>query len=423
MAGSARTLFTNVLPWAAVAVLGFMFFVQVGARHRAENRAARALDDLHTLRADQVMGPAPADAAPAVPEGAVRVPNAFHQQAQAELDGLRKQVEQRAEELAAAKAAHQAAMANVERSQALLAVESARADALEKQLSGQQGAVDEQVAKLRAELDEATSELARRQSPVARWLALAERGTPEALAVVRAETPEAGADDVQELAARWKMNPPSGGALQVALVVEHMPASTQAALLAADLYLTSQQATDAAKIQARLERHLRHATAVVRVLTQGTNEQREDVIALAAAATDRGWTAEAETRVGAALSQALASDDAWTLEIAIRAFAQLGIKGHEAQLLRFLTHAAPAVRIATVYALLATSDRASAVKILRPTVLGLLAEEEFSVRMAGLFLAQELAGEKRSLAFGSSDQAVAKEIERLKTKLQGLGGD
>jgi hypothetical protein len=81
------------------------------------------------------------------------------------------------------------------------------------------------------------------------------------------------------------------------------------------------------------------------------------------------------------------------------------------------------VRIATVYALLATSDRASAVKTLRATVLALLDEKSFDVRMAGLFLAQELAGEKRSLGFGSSDQAVAKEVARLKAKLGAMGGN
>ena len=112
MAGSARTLITNVLPWAAVALLGAMFFVQVGARHRAENRAAKARDDLHALRADRVMGLGPKTEPleplepPASEAEVARFVAAAVAKTEAEQDALRKELEQRAEELAAASAAY-----------------------------------------------------------------------------------------------------------------------------------------------------------------------------------------------------------------------------------------------------------------------------------------------------------------------------
>ncbi len=419
MAGSARSVFTRLLPWAALALMTVMFLVQVKARNEAQGDAVKAKDELHALRADRAMGLDPADQALAQPRGVEEAPNAFDE-AQAELGRLRKKLEAAQKGVAAARAARQDALDAGERTEALRATEAARAAALEAERDGWKSSTQEKLASLEAELAEAQKLLTRRESPVARWLVLAKGGGPDVRTVLRVETAKATSEDLQELGSHWRdATPGERDAGVVAAVLEYMPVSTASAGLAADLLLVHEHAPAATRFLPRLGKHILHPEAVARVVAGGSNEAREDIVAHAAV-SERGWDAAGRARVGQALVAQLKSDDAWTLELAIRAFAQLGLEGHAGKLLPFLEHKVPDVRIATVYALLATSDRKSALRTLLPTVSGLLDEEAFDVRMAGLFLAQELAGEKRSLAFGSSDQAIAKEVARLKKKLAAL---
>ncbi len=421
MPGHARTLLTRVLPWAALVLITSMFFVQLSARKQAENRAREVEGTLHAERADRVMGMGPAAADTPQPVRPAAPAAAPARDYEAELGRMRIRVESLQEQLAGAQEAHRVALTAVERAQALRATEAARAGALTGDLESRREQADQRVRELEAQLAEARAALERRRSPVARWLSLVEGGTPRALELVGLEAAKATAEDVAELRERWEAGGPEGGPgpLTVAAVLGPVPPGTASAELAADLLLATESAQRSRRLIERLALHLVRAEAVARVIERGSNEHRSDLLAHAAARKPT-WDDAQQALVGAALAGQLASDDAWTLELTIRAFAQLGIGGHESKLLRFLTHEAPTVRIATVYALLATSDRKSAIATLTPTVVALLDDKAFDVRMAGLFLAQELAGEKRSLAFGSSDQAVAKEVARLKARLAEL---
>lgn len=412
MAGTARSVFTRLLPWAALALMTVMFFVQVKARHRAEHDAAEAKDDLQAVREDRVLGDRPtlSPLAPSRIEAAA---------IGSEIAGLRRQLEAAHEELAAARSAREALLAKAERTEALRVTASARAGALDAQLEADAEAAAKRIADLEGRLKTAKTELERRQSPVKRWVSLAAGGGPDALSVIRAEAPKATNDDMAELRTLWHEGSARSDTQGIAEVLAHVPVSPASAALAGEMLVACESPRRAGRLLAQLARHTGHEVAVTLILSRGSNELREDLVAhLAAGST--AWDEPGRTRVQDSLAALLAEQDTWTLEIAIRALPRLKMTGYEADLLPFLTHADAQVRIAAIYALQATADRKSAARTLQAAVVGLLEDKAFDVRMAGLFLAQELAGEKRSLAFGSSDQAVAKEIARLKQKLATL---
>jgi len=419
MAASTHTVVTRLLPWAALVVMTVMFFVQIRARQCAQRDAEKAKDDLNVLRADRAMGLAPAPLAPlpASRAEAAAVAEPAREDDDGELAALHRELKKARQELADAESARLARLVEAERSEALRMTEAARADALETQLGAESAAGAARVAALEDRLAEAKALLERRESPVRRWIALARSGTPEAVGVVRVEAAKATADDLAELRALWSETRATEGPETIASVLAPMPVSPASAALAADILLAVTSPRVATATRAALGPHALHVDAVARVLTEGSNELREDVVLAAKGTT---WSDAAEARLSAAVDTLLRSQDAHTVEVGINAIARLGLRGQAAALLPFLTHDAAAVRIAAVYALLATSDRASAVRTLQPIVLGLLEDKEPDVRLAGLFLAQELAGEKQSLAFGSSEEALAKEMERLRKKLAAM---
>ena len=418
MAASIRTVVTRLLPWAALAVMTVLFFVQVKARQRARAEPERARDEVNALHADRAMGLAPVQ--PPGPAPTPVAPRAAEGDDEAEVAALHRQLKAAGEDLAAAEAAQQALLADAERAAALRTTEAARANALEAQLVAATDAAFKRVAELEARIAEAKAQLERRESRVARWLALALTGTPDARAVVTVEAQQASDEDVAELHGLWREAGEQEARDAVATVLSAMPTSAAAAALAADIVLARPSPQDAVALLARLGSHALRVDVLARVLAEGGNALREAAVA---AASTAAWSEADRERIGDALDMLLRTPDPATLEIAIRAVAKLGLRGRAAALLPFLTHQEPALRIATVYALLATCDHASAVRTLRPIVVDLLDDEAPDVRLAGLFLAQELAGERRSLAFGSSQEAVAQEIGRLKQKLATLAKD
>jgi len=132
-------------------------------------------------------------------------------------------------------------------------------------------------------------------------------------------------------------------------------------------------------------------------------------------------TSEAQ-RLDVALTALLRSKKPAIVVFAIHALTRVGEASYAGRVLPLLDHPDPTVRIAALHALLRSESAADTPAVLCKPVLRLLADERADIRLAALFLAQQVVGEKPNLGFGSKDAATAAEIVRLKKKLAAVAG-
>ncbi len=424
MAGSARTVFTRLLPWAALALMTVMFFVQVKARRTAEEDAAKAVGDLHVQRVDRALGMGPS-VEPLEGAGAESAEVAeFLIAYEAELGGLRKQVEAARDDLASARSAQQAAVDKAERTEALRATANARADALEAQAAAAAEAAQQRVTALEAQLKDAQAQAARRPSPVARWLQVWGAGGADR-ENLRKELAQATPEDVTELRALWDQEESGARVTHFLGVLGSMPVTKASAALAAEI-ASCEPSCDAETLRpwvALAGPHLLHVDAFLALLPQTSHRSMRHVLVEHAAASPKAWSDEDRARIAPGFAAYLGHEQPEMVRFALRAITRLKLPVVSARVLGLLDHPDASVRIAAIYFLHQTGDGASAVKVLGRYVADLLDSKDADTRMAALFLAQELVGETRSLAFGSSQEAVGREIGRLKKKLGTLAKD
>ncbi len=159
MAGSVRSLFTRLLPWAALGVLTVAFFVQVKARREAEREADVARAGLAPLRKELALSEANLAFIPSARPAAVADVAGEHV---AEISDLRRKLELAHEELAASRAAERARTEKGDRTESLRATEAARANALAREAGAAQAEAATRVATAQAETSKAQADAARR---------------------------------------------------------------------------------------------------------------------------------------------------------------------------------------------------------------------------------------------------------------------